>query len=194
MDLTEEQIEAVVNWMNEWDVLKNTSIPLRFKEAFTKSKISVAKNNEIIKGTMTWGRLVEYLTQGKESNADIKKQILQQIVEKIYDDMKLPLKSKLKMDYDDEDDDESDIKIGDRVKLKGDSNSPEMTVTADMGKLFDIQNLFSKEEVKQEPRDCNSILECSRFDADKRSIIKYNFHRNALKKLTEVQSINDLIK
>lgn len=38
MQLTKEQIQAVVDWMNEWDQLKNTSIPIRFKEDFTPKK------------------------------------------------------------------------------------------------------------------------------------------------------------
>ena len=34
--LTQKQIESVVEWMNEWEQLKDTSIPIRFKEDFTK--------------------------------------------------------------------------------------------------------------------------------------------------------------
>lgn len=34
--LTTDQIEAVVEWMNTWEQLKNTVIPIRFKEDFTK--------------------------------------------------------------------------------------------------------------------------------------------------------------
>lgn len=30
--LTKEQIESVVTWLDDWEVLKVTSIPLRFKE------------------------------------------------------------------------------------------------------------------------------------------------------------------
>ncbi len=33
--LTQGQIDVVIEWMNGWDVLKNTAIPIRFKEAFT---------------------------------------------------------------------------------------------------------------------------------------------------------------
>jgi hypothetical protein len=33
--LTDSQIKDVVSWMNEWEQLKDTSIPLRFKEAFS---------------------------------------------------------------------------------------------------------------------------------------------------------------
>lgn len=30
--LTHNQIEAIIAWMNNWDQLKNTVIPIRFKE------------------------------------------------------------------------------------------------------------------------------------------------------------------
>lgn len=33
--LTIDQIKAVVDWMNEWDQLKNSSIPIRFAEDWT---------------------------------------------------------------------------------------------------------------------------------------------------------------
>lgn len=35
-DLTKEQIDAVIIWMNSWEQLKDTVIPIRFKEHFTK--------------------------------------------------------------------------------------------------------------------------------------------------------------
>jgi len=34
--LTEQQIEAVYNWLKEWEILDETVIPLRFKEQFSK--------------------------------------------------------------------------------------------------------------------------------------------------------------
>lgn len=34
--LTKEQIESVVAWMNEWEQIKDTAIPLRFREAFSE--------------------------------------------------------------------------------------------------------------------------------------------------------------
>ena len=34
--LTQEQIDAVIDWMNGWDQLRDTAIPLRFKEEWTK--------------------------------------------------------------------------------------------------------------------------------------------------------------
>ena len=34
--LTQDQIDAVVDWMNNWEQLKDTAIPLRFKEDWTK--------------------------------------------------------------------------------------------------------------------------------------------------------------
>lgn len=33
--LTDGQIDAVVQWMNTWEQLRNTAIPIRFKEDFT---------------------------------------------------------------------------------------------------------------------------------------------------------------
>lgn len=36
MNLNKEQIQKVIDWMNTWEQLKNTAIPLRFKEEFTK--------------------------------------------------------------------------------------------------------------------------------------------------------------
>lgn len=36
MKLTKEQIEEVIKWMNTWEQLKNTAIPMRFKEDFTE--------------------------------------------------------------------------------------------------------------------------------------------------------------
>lgn len=36
MKLTDEQINGVINWMNQWEQLKGTAIPIRFKEDFTE--------------------------------------------------------------------------------------------------------------------------------------------------------------
>lgn len=41
--LTQDQIQAVIDWMNNWDQLKGTSIPIRFKEDWMKQ---VDQNNE----------------------------------------------------------------------------------------------------------------------------------------------------
>ena len=35
-NLSKEQIESVIEWMNTWEQLKDTAIPIRFKEDFTK--------------------------------------------------------------------------------------------------------------------------------------------------------------
>ena len=35
-DLTNDQINVVTNWMNTWEQLKDTAIPLRFQEDFSK--------------------------------------------------------------------------------------------------------------------------------------------------------------
>ena len=34
--LTQDQIDAVVDWMNNWEQLEGTAIPIRFKEDWTK--------------------------------------------------------------------------------------------------------------------------------------------------------------
>ena len=39
MNLNKEQIEKVIDWMNSWEQLKDTAIPLRFKEDFMKQLI-----------------------------------------------------------------------------------------------------------------------------------------------------------
>lgn len=39
-DLSEEQINTVYEWLNTWEQLRNTAIPLRFKEEF--------KNNDLL--------------------------------------------------------------------------------------------------------------------------------------------------
>ena len=36
--LTDEQITAVVDWMNTWEQLKDTVIPIRFVEDFKRKK------------------------------------------------------------------------------------------------------------------------------------------------------------
>lgn len=35
-NLTKDQIESVIEWMNTWEQLKDTAIPIRFKEDYTK--------------------------------------------------------------------------------------------------------------------------------------------------------------
>jgi hypothetical protein len=35
--MTSEEIKQIVDWLNEWEQLKDTSIPMRFKEAFRPS-------------------------------------------------------------------------------------------------------------------------------------------------------------
>ena len=44
--LTPDQIEAVIAWMNNWDQLEYTVIPLRFKEEWTKQLDSVSHRAE----------------------------------------------------------------------------------------------------------------------------------------------------
>lgn len=35
-ELTEEQVKEIVDWLNTWDEIRNTVIPMRFKESFGK--------------------------------------------------------------------------------------------------------------------------------------------------------------
>jgi len=46
MQLSTEQVEAVVQWMCEWDELRNSAIPMRFREDFTKWMNLPVKNDE----------------------------------------------------------------------------------------------------------------------------------------------------
>ena len=43
MKLTDKEVEAVVEWMNTWDQLRGTSIPMRFKEEFSRQKTEAEK-------------------------------------------------------------------------------------------------------------------------------------------------------
>ena len=47
-DLTNEQIDVVINWMNSWEQLRDTAIPIRFKEDFTKIKPMTTDNKVYI--------------------------------------------------------------------------------------------------------------------------------------------------
>lgn len=94
-----------------------------------------------------------------------------------------------------------EIKIGDRVKLKGDSNSPEMTVTRDCAAEAQVQRgtigKGVQEETKYSGTDNNdpyAIFECSYFinkdeDVDfiNRNYRQFQFHKDALEKLIPVQ-------
>ncbi len=189
MNLTKEQVKSLALWMQHLNI--SEEIVLYFRNTFSPKENT--EKNEIIKGTMTWGRLVEYLIQDEESNADIKKQILQQIVEKIYDDMKLPLRSKLKMDYDDE---ESEIKIGDRVRLKGDSNSPEMTVIGNSSQDARYQYAAIGKGVQENTIQNDDILKCAYFVTEEddetraKPMQTVEIHKDALKKIITTQPSN----
>jgi len=37
--LTKDQIDNIVTWLNDWDQLKNTSIPIRFKEFYSRDPL-----------------------------------------------------------------------------------------------------------------------------------------------------------
>lgn len=85
-----------------------------------------------------------------------------------------------------------EIKIGDRVKLKGDSNSPEMTVTMDISKEIAKQNGINA--IGKGVQDARAILdgtyECSYFLANEenevfKNIHQHIFHKDALEKVTK---------
>lgn len=49
-NLTHQQIEEVIHLMETWEQLKDTAIPIRFKEDFTKhrSSIGIATNEKVL--------------------------------------------------------------------------------------------------------------------------------------------------
>jgi hypothetical protein len=56
--LTQDQIDAVVHWMNNWEQLKNTAIPIRFKEDWTKpyAETEIPPEQELIEIAYRLGR------------------------------------------------------------------------------------------------------------------------------------------
>jgi len=76
------------------------------------------------------------------------------------------------------------IKIGDRVKLKGDSNSPEMTVTMDISKEIARQNGISAigKGVQDATVFPDGIFECSYFVVNEENEILKNFHQHRFHK------------
>ena len=44
--LTQDQINAVFNWLNNWEQLKNTVIPMRFKEDWGEQLNSLSKKKK----------------------------------------------------------------------------------------------------------------------------------------------------
>ena len=47
--LTQEQIKAVIKWMNGWQQLENTAIPLRFNEYWTEQLLTEKIMDKIFK-------------------------------------------------------------------------------------------------------------------------------------------------
>lgn len=45
--LTYKQIEAVISWMNTWEQLRNTAIPMRFREDFTNKLQQAVENGAV---------------------------------------------------------------------------------------------------------------------------------------------------
>jgi hypothetical protein len=99
---------------------------------------------------------------------------------------------------------DNEIKIGDRVKLKNDSNSPEMTVTRDLRAEAQVQKGTIGKGVQEETKysgmnnnDPYAIFECSYFinkdeDVDfiNRNCRQFQFHKDALEKLIPTQPEN----
>lgn len=44
--LNKQQVEEVINWMNEWEQLKGTAIPMRFAEDFNPKEPEAVHGNE----------------------------------------------------------------------------------------------------------------------------------------------------
>ncbi|NQZ74535.1 MAG: hypothetical protein HRT61_00225, partial [Ekhidna sp.] len=48
--LTQDQIDAVIDWMNNWEQLKDTAIPLRFKQDWEKQlNLTIVSHSRIEK-------------------------------------------------------------------------------------------------------------------------------------------------
>ncbi len=48
-NLTEEQIQLVIDWMNKWEQLEGTAIPIRFKEDFSNTNELDVRTKQISK-------------------------------------------------------------------------------------------------------------------------------------------------
>jgi hypothetical protein len=48
MNLTEDQIQVVIEWMNTWEQLKDTAIPIRFKEDFMPKEDKMQRYRNIV--------------------------------------------------------------------------------------------------------------------------------------------------
>lgn len=85
-----------------------------------------------------------------------------------------------------------EIKIGDRVKLRGDSNSPTMTVVFDVEKFVaEQQGVLIGKGVQQETSS-SGVFECNYFITDPRNenykeLRQHRFHKDALEKLIPTQ-------
>lgn len=77
---------------------------------------------------------------------------------------------------------QTEIKIGDRVKLKNDANSPEMTV-------LKPTNLGILKSLKMDIDEEVNYWDCGYYHESKQ-LIENAFHKDALQKLTPVQPSN----
>ena len=56
--LTDEQVQIIVNWLNTWEQLRNTAIPLRFKEHFTNKMAKLPEPPQWpLSRVLNWGLL-----------------------------------------------------------------------------------------------------------------------------------------
>lgn len=91
-----------------------------------------------------------------------------------------------------------EIKIGDRVKLKGDSNSPEMTVIGNSSQDARYQYAAIGKGVKENTIQNDDILKCAWFPKNEeeegmvlnRPMQTVEIHKDALEKLIPVQPSN----
>jgi len=161
--LNQEQIDAVVEWMMYFNIGSPTYH--QFRKDFAPNDATKEAEHQ--------------------KNVEHRKEILKEII----GHFNSPFMGILKMDIDDED--ESEIKIGDRVRLKGDSNSPIMTVTG-----IPISNPIIGKGVQQ--NTIGDTLRCSWFPENEedseaksnRPMQTVEIHKDALEKLIPTQPSN----
>jgi len=192
-ELNQEQFSAVEGWIKNFPITSDGSSMLsQFNKYFAPKQIP----NEAVCYT-------------KEAKHNEREMAVKEAFKQIMNDIKSPQMAFLSFNIDDffereRPKAESEIKIGDRVKLKNDANSPEMTVTRDLRAEAQVQKgtigKGVQEETKYSGMDNNdpyAIFECSYFinkdeDVDfiNRNCRQFQFHKDALQKLIPVQPSN----